>query len=145
MQGHKYQIQLQCIALSQTDVTCITQVVSRFFNVTGCDSTGETLLLEVASDFPLAYGTLKDMADLVIDEISNLNLCLLNAVIHKVNPGPPGLLADVAGGRISHLIGKMVGIKHYTPLMYFYQNMIIDLQITSRLRHINMNPVAELN
>jgi hypothetical protein len=131
--------------ISETNVTCIQQAVSRIFHVTDCQVKNETLVLVITSSFPLAYGALKDMADLIIDEISNLNLSLLNAVIERVNSGPTGLLADVAGGRISHLIGKVVGIKRYTPLMYFYQNMIIDLQITSRLKHINMNPVAELN
>jgi len=140
--GHNYQIQLQYTPLGESSVECISNSLRKSFNVAGHNIRNDILLLDIASNFPLGYGALKDMADLIIDELSRLNINLLNAVIQRVDPGPAGLLAD---GKISRLIGKMISIKHHTPLMYFYQNMIIDLQLSSRVKRINMSPVAELN
>ena len=142
MPGHNYQIQLQYTPLGESSVECISNSLRKSFNVAGHNIRNDILLLDIASNFPLGYGALKDMADLIIDELSRLNINLLNAVIQRVDPGPAGLLAD---GKISRLIGKMISIKHHTPLMYFYQNMIIDLQLSSRVKRINMSPVAELN
>ena len=142
MQGHNYEIQLQYTPLGESSVECISNSLRKSFNVAGHNIRNDILLLDIASNFPLGYGALKDMADLIIDELSRLNINLLNAVIQRVDPGPAGLLAD---GKISRLIGKMISIKHHTPLMYFYQNMIIDLQLSSRVKRINMSPVAELN
>tara|TARA_B100001013_G_scaffold259718_1_gene162780 strand:+ start:206 stop:634 length:429 start_codon:yes stop_codon:yes gene_type:complete len=140
--GHNYQIQLQYTPLGESSVECISNSLRKSFDVAGHNIRNDILLLDIASNFPLGYGALKDMADLIIDELSSLNINLLNAVIQRVDPGPAGLLAD---GKISRLIGKMISIKHHTPLMYFYQNMIIDLQLSSRVKRINMSPVAELN
>ena len=145
MPGHKYQVQLQYTPLEKDSIACISNSLGKSFHVTGHNMKSDILLLDITSNLPLAYGALKDMADLIIDQLSILNLSLLNAVIQRVNPGPAGLLADLSGYKISRLIGKVLGIKHHTPLMYFYQNMIIDLQISSRMKRINMNPVAELN
>ena len=142
MQGHNYEIQLQYTPLGESSVECISNSLRKSFNVAGHNIRNDILLLDIASNFPLGYGALKDMADLIIDELSSLNINLLNAVIQRVDPGPAGLLAD---GKISRLIGKMISIKHHTPLMYFYQNMIIDLQLSSRVKRIHMSPVAELN
>ncbi len=142
MPGHNYQIQLQYTPLGESSVECISNSLRKSFDVAGHNIRNDILLLDIASNFPLGYGALKDMADLIIDELSRLNINLLNAVIQRVDPGPAGLLAD---GKISRLIGKMISIKHHTPLMYFYQNMIIDLQLSSRVKRINMSPVAELN
>tara|TARA_B100001765_G_scaffold196075_1_gene145827 strand:- start:134 stop:562 length:429 start_codon:yes stop_codon:yes gene_type:complete len=140
--GHNYQIQLQYTPLGESSVECISNSLRKSFDVAGHNIRNDILLLDIASNFPLGYGALKDMADLIIDELSSLNINLLNAVIQRVDPGPAGLFAD---GKISRLIGKMISIKHHTPLMYFYQNMIIDLQLSSRVKRINMSPVAELN
>ena len=142
MPGHNYQIQLQYTPLGESSVECISNSLRKSFDVAGHNIRNDILLLDIASNFPLGYGALKDMADLIIDELSSLDIILLNAVIQRVDPGPAGLLAD---GKISRLIGKMISIKHHTPLMYFYQNMIIDLQLSSRVKRINMSPVAELN
>ena len=142
MPGHNYQIQLQYTPLGESSVECISNSLRKSFDVAGHNIRNDILLLDIASNFPLGYGALKDMADLIIDELSSLNINLLNAVIQRVDPGPAGLLAD---GKISRLIGKMISIKHHTPLMYFYQNMIIDLQLSSRVKRINMSTVAELN
>lgn len=145
MPGHNYQIQLQYTPLGESSVECISNSLRKSFDVAGHNIRNDILLLDIASNFPLGYGALKDMADLIIDELSSLNINLLNAVIQRVDPGPAGLLADIADGKISRLIGKMISIKHHTPLMYFYQNMIIDLQLSSRVKRINMSTVAELN
>ena len=145
MQGHNYQVQLQYTPLREECINYITNSLNQSFDVTGHKMQRDTLSIEITSNFPLAYGALKDMADLVIDQLSTLNINLSNAVIQKVNPNPIDLLAPVLGRRTYQLIKKVARIEHHTPLMYFYQNMIIDLQLSSRIERINMNPVAELN
>ena len=145
MQGHNYQVQLQYTPLREECINYITNSLNQSFDVTGHKMQRDTLSVEITSNFPLAYGALKDMADLVIDQLSTLNINLSNAVIQKVNPNPIDLLAPVLGRRTYQLIKKFARIEHHTPLMYFYQNIIIDLQLSSRIERINMNPVAELN
>ena len=145
MQGHNYQIQLQYTPLREDCINYITNSLKNNFDVTGHKIQRDTLSVDITSNFPLAYGALKDMADLVIDQLSTLNINLLNAVIQKVNSGPIDLLAPIVGRRAYQLIKKFARIEHHTPLMYFYQNMIIDLQLSARIERINMNPVAELN
>ena len=145
MQGHNYQIQLQYTPLREDCINYVTNSLKKHFDVPGQKMQRDTLIVDISSNFPLAYGALKDMADLVIDQLSTLNINLLNAVIQKVNPNPIDLLAPVLGRRTYQLIKKFARIEHHTPLMYFYQNMIIDLQLSSRIERINMNPVAELN
>ena len=145
MQGHNYQVQLRYTPLMEDSINYITTSLKRSFDVTGHKLLKDTLIIDITSNLPLAYGALKDMADLVIDQLSTLNLNLLNAVIQKVNPSPIDLLASLLGSRTYHLIKKLARIEHHTPLMYFYQNMIIDLQLSSRIERINMKPVAELN
>ena len=144
MQGHNYQVQLQYTPLREDCINYITNSLKNNFDVTGHKTHSDTLSVDITSKFPLAYGALKDMADLVIDQLSTLNINLLNAVIHIVISGPIDLLAPIVGRRAYQLIKKFARIEHHTPLMYFYQNMIIDLQLSSRIERINMNPVAEL-
>ena len=145
MQGHNYQIQLQYTPLREDCINYVTNSLKKSFNVTGHKMQRDTLIVDISSNLPLAYGALKDMADLVIDQLTTLNINLLNAVIQKLDPSPIDLLAPVIGRRAYNLIQKFARIEHHTPLMYFYQNMIIDLQLSSRIKHINMKPVAELN
>ena len=145
MQGHNYQVQLKYTPLREDCITHVTNSLKKSFNVTGHKMQRDTLIVDISSNLPLAYGALKDMADLVIDQLSTLNINLLNAVIQKLDPSPIDLLAPIIGRRAYNLIQKFARIEHHTPLMYFYQNMIIDLQLSSRIERINMKPVAELN
>ena len=145
MQGHNYQVQLQYTPLREDCINHVTNSLKKSFDVTGHKMQRDTLIVDISSNLPLAYGALKDMADLVIDQLSTLNINLLNAVIQKLDPSPIDLLAPIIGRRAYNLIQKFARIEHHTPLMYFYQNMIIDLQLSSRIERINMKPVAELN
>ena len=130
MQGHNYQVQLQYTPLREECINYITNSLNQSFDVTGHKMQRDTLSVEITSNFPLAYGALKDMADLVIDQLSTLNINLSNAVIQKVNSSPIDLLAPIIGRRAYHLIKKFARSEHHTPLMCFYQNMIIDLQLS---------------
>ena len=145
MQGHNYQVQLQYTPLREDCINQVANSLKKSFDVTGHKMQRDTLIVDISSNLPLAYGALKDMADLVIDQLSTLNINLLNAVIQKLDPSPIDLLAPIIGRRAYNLIQKFARIEHHTPLMYIYQNMIIDLQLSSRIKHINMKPVAELN
>ena len=103
MQGHNYQIQLQYTPLREDCINYVTNALKKHFDVTGQTMQRDTLIVDISSNFPLAYGALKDMADLVIDQLRTLNINLLNAVIQKVNPNPIDLLAPVLGRRTYQL------------------------------------------
>jgi len=118
LQGHNYQVQLQYTPLREDCINYITNSLKNNFDVTGHKTQRDTLSVDITSNFPLAYGALKDMADLVIDQLSTLNINLLNAVIQKVNSSPIDLLAPIVGKRTYHLIKKFARIEHHTPLMY---------------------------
>jgi len=145
----KYQVQLQCQPLAARDAEGIARSLSLSFPVTGFRCSETAVLIELESRAPLAYGALKDLADLVIDRATELNLRLLSAVIQQVDLGPEALSVELLGGRLARFIGGVLGstlgIKRYTPVMYFYQNMVIDLQLAARVNNRQMKPVAELN
>ncbi len=123
--------------------------MSQSFPVTGFRCNEATVLIDLESRHPLAYGALKDLADLVIDRATEMNLRLLSAVIQQVDLGPEALSVEPLGGRLGRIfggiLGRSLGIKHCTPVMYFYQNMVVDLQLAARVNNRQMKPVAELN
>ena len=149
MSRQKYQVQLQCQPLAASDAEGIARSLSQSFPVTGFRCNEAAVLIDLESRFPLAYGALKDLADLVIDRATELNLRLLSAVIQQVDLGPEALSVEPLGGRLGRIIartlGRTLGIKRYTPVMYFYQNMVVDLQLAARVNNRQMKPVAELN
>ena len=145
MSRHSYQVQLQCQPLAASDAEGIARSLSQSFPVTGFRRNEAAVLIDLESRFPLAYGALKDLADLVIDRATEMNLRLLSAVIHQVDLGPETLSVEPLGGRLGRSIGRILGIKRYTPVMYFYQNMVVDLQLAARVNSRQMKPVAELN
>ncbi len=149
MSRQKYQVQLQCQPLAAGDAEGIARSLSQSFPVTGFRCNEAAVIIDLESRFPLAYGALKDLADLVIDRATEMNLRLLSAVIHQVDLGPETLSAEPLGGRLGRMIamtlGRTLGIKRYTPVMYFYQNMVVDLQLAARVNNRQMKPVAELN
>ena len=149
MSRQKYQVQLQCQPLAAGDAEGLARSLSQSFPVTGFRCNEAAVLIDLESRFPLAYGALKDLADLVIDRATEMNLRLLSAVIQQVDLGPEALSVEPLGGRLGRIIGRTVGrtlgIKRYTPVMYFYQNMVVDLQLAARVNSRQMKPVAELN
>ena len=149
MSRQKYQVQLQCQPLAASDGEGIARSLSQSFPITGFRCNEATVLIDLESRFPLPYGTLKDLADLVIDRATEMNLRLLSAVIQQVDSGPEALSVEPLGGRLGRIIartlGRTLGIKRYTPVMYFYQNMVVDLHLAARVNSRQMKPIAELN
>ena len=149
MSRQKYQVQLQCQPLAAGDAEGIARSLSQSFSVTGFRCNEAAVLIDLESRFPLPYGALKDLADLVIDRATEMNLRLLSAVIQQVDLGPEGFSLEPLGGRLERIIGRILGrtlgIKRNTPVMYFYQNMVVDLQLAARVSSRQMKPVAELN
>ncbi len=150
MSRYKYQVQLQCqgqagLPLTVSDAELIARSLSQSFAVTKYHCRDAAVLIDLESQFPVAYGALKDMADLVIDRATELDLRLLSAMIQQENAGPDPLAAELLGNRLGQIVGKILGIKRYTPVMYFYQNMVVDLQLAARIDGRRMQPVAELN
>ena len=89
MSRHNYQVQLQCQPLAASDAEGIARSLSQSFPVTGFRRNEAAVLIDLESRFPLAYGALKDLADLVIDRATEMNLRLLSAVIHQVDVRGP--------------------------------------------------------
>ena len=141
----KYQVQLQCQPLTASDAEAIARSLSQSFPVTGFRCNEAAVFIDLESSFHLPYGALKDLADLVIDRATEMNLRLLSAVIQQVDLGPEAFSVESLGGRLGRMFGRTLGIKRYTPVMYFYQNMVVDLQLAARVNNRHMKPVAELN
>ncbi len=145
MSRQKYQVQLQCQPLAASDGEGIARSLSQSFPVIGFRCHEAAVVIDLESSCPLAYGALKDLADLVIDRATEMNLRLLSAVIQQVDLGPESLSVEPLGGRLGQILGSTLGIKRYTPVMYFYQNMVVDLQLSASINNRQMKPVAELN
>ena len=145
MSRQRYQVQLKCQPLTAGDAEGIARSLSQSFPVTGFRCNQAAVFIDLESRLPLAYGALKDLADLVIDRATEMNLRRLSAVIQKVDSGPEALSLEPLGGRLGRMFGRTLGIKRYTPVMYFYQNMVVDLQLAARVNNRQMKAVAELN
>ncbi len=88
MSRQNYQVQLQCQPLAASDAEGIARSLSQRFSVTGFRCNEAAVHIDLESSCPLAYGALKDLADLVIDRATEMNLRLLSAVIQQVDLGP---------------------------------------------------------
>ena len=161
----KYLVQVQC---QPSPVGCEEQIIqslSRDFDIRICHCTDNGFTVGLQSNHPLAYGAIKDLADLVVEALSELDLRLLSGVINRVDGNSPGGLVNVLRrGTISSSSGIKKGILHYlgagflgkivsgifggthlVPVMYFHQDVLIDLVLAAKARSTKREAVPKPN
>ena len=157
MEGYvKYLVQAQCQPSPRGHEEEIARSLSRNFNVKNCscDSAGVTLELEY--NHPLADGAFKDLADLLIDVLAEQELRLRSGVINRVEAGSLGTMVGafnrglsgrvletgdlvfnfLTGGTFRRFAGGVFGETRLVPVMYFYREVILDLMLAGKARHL---------
>lgn len=166
MEGYiKYLVQAQCQPSPVGHEEEIVQSLSQNFNVKkcSCDNTGVTL--ELGYNHPLADGAFKDLADLLIEVLDEQKLRLRSGVINRVekssfssvvgafNRGLSGRVLESSdlvfnfftGSSLRKIAGGVFGETRLVPVMYFYREVILDLMLAGKARHMSMNPVTGSN
>lgn len=163
MEGYiKYLVQAQCQPSPVGREEEIVRSLSQDFNVKECICDSNGLTLELWSSHPLADGAFKDLADLLIEALSEQNLCLRAGVINRVEKNRlsasvgafgrelsgriigtrAGVFSFLAGASLQKIAGGVFGGTRLVPVMYFHRDVILDLMLTAKSRQLAMNPVA---
>ena len=163
MEGYiKYLVQAQCQPSPVGREEEIVRSLSQDFNVKECTSDSTGLTLELRSSHPLADGAFKDLADLLIEALTEQNLRLRSGVINRVEKNSlsgavgafgkelsgrimgtrAGLFSFLAGGRLQRIAGGLFGGTRLVPVMYFHRDVILDLMLTAKSRQLAVSPVA---
>jgi hypothetical protein len=161
----KYLVQVQC---QPSPVGCEEQIVqslSRNFDIRICHCTGTGFTVGLQSNHPLAYGAVKDLADLVVEVLSDLDLRLLSGVINRVDGNSSGALADIlhrglissgsgtkkgilrylGAALLGRIIGGVFGVARLVPVLYFHQDVAIDLVLAAKVRSTKIGVAPEPN
>ena len=139
----------------------IARELGASFDVIGCQCTGDGVSIELASGHPVAYGAFKDLADLVIETLSRADARLLCGVINRVDHGRLGAAADTLGhsrsgadvgfwsllfnSLLKKPLGKITGGTRLLPVMYFYQGIVLDLQLAAKASNLRLESIPEPN
>ncbi len=166
LEGHiKYLVQVQC---QPSPIGCEEQIVqslNQSFNVKKCRCSSTGLTLELRSNHPLAYGTFKDLADLLVETLSEIGLRLRSGAINRVEPNSlgvlvgafnkgivgrlvgtrEGVLSFLTHGPLPRIVGGIVGGTRLVPVMYFHRDVILDLFLATKVRHMGIKAVPEPN
>lgn len=161
----KYLVQAQCQPSPVGHEEEIVQSLSRNFNVKKCRCDGTGVTLELEYNHPLAEGVFKDLVDLLIDVLAERKLRLRSGVINRVEAGSlssivgafnRGLSGRVlqtsdlvfnflTGGSFRRIAGGVFGETRLVPVLYFYREVILDLMLAAKARHLAANPVTGSN
>lgn len=154
----KYLVQVQC---QPSPVGCEEQIVrslSRNFDIRICHCADTGFTVGLQSNHQLAYGAIKDLADLVVEVLSELDLRLLSGVINRVDgnssralvnvlrrgsvssgPGAKnGILRYLGAGLLGKIISGVLGGARLAPVMYFHQDVLIDLALAAKARSMEV-------
>ncbi len=148
----KYLVEVRCQPLPRGQEVQTARELTRelrvSFPVKQCRVNPSGLTIELVSAHPLAYGALKDLADLIEQRLSQRGAQLQSGVINQTFPGPVGAavnsvinaLENQSAARPS-LIGllrqfavKIPGPPRPVPVMYFHWGLSIDLMLAGKLR-----------
>ena len=166
MERHiNYLVQVQCQPSPIGYEEQIVQSLNHCFNVIECRSSSTGLTLELGSDHPMAYGAIKDLADLVVENLTERNLQLQSGVINRVEQNPllaavgafyrgiigkvagtrEGVLGFLAGGPVHRIASGLLGGPRLVPVMYFHRDVVLDLMLTAKVRRLAMRPLPGPN
>ena len=160
----KYLLQVQCEPLPLGQEDAIARELSQHFPVKQCRINRAGLIIELVSAHPLAYGALKDLADLIERAMSQrgaqlhsgvINQEVLNpigsAVNHVINTlvntvakalGCPETRRLAVINLLEWFTGKVIGQAKPVPVMYFHWGTSIDLMLTRKLARASQTGLA---
>ncbi len=157
----KYLVELQCQPSPVGFEQQIIRALASSFDIVACQCTSDGVSIELASSHPVAYGAFKDLADLVIETVSSTDARLICGVINRVDQSRLGAVADTLGQNRSggetgfwrllfgslakKAMDKITGGTRLRPVMYFYQGIVLDLQLAAKAGNLRREPIPEPN
>ncbi len=156
----KYLVEIRCQPLSNAQVGQMARELSGSFPVKQCRANQAGLTIELISSHLLAYGTLKDLADLIERSLSRQGAQLQSGVINQAVPGPMGaavkslvkalerraLARPLLIGLQGRFAERLCLPARPVPVMYFYRGLGIDLMLAGKLKRTStLELAAELN
>ncbi|MFQ6027573.1 MAG: hypothetical protein ACE5Q6_08780 [Dehalococcoidia bacterium] len=141
----KYLVQVQCQPTLAGAEQQIAEALGQNFNVGSCQGNDTGFVVEVVSNHELAYGALKDLADLVESAVSEAGSSLTSGVISRVDRNLLSVLSDTLGPW-GQRFDRLFGWTRLVTLMFFHQNVTFDLFLAAKLGQTQkMEPAAGVN
>lgn len=132
-----YLVEIRCQPLPLEQAADLAAAVGRSFPVRDCRIAPEGLTVALAASHPLAYGALKDLADLLERELAQRGAQLQSGVIRQAIAASP---LRAAFNTIARCLGRPRPPRA-VPVMYFHWGLNLDLMLNARL---NPPPRLEL-
>lgn len=156
----KYLVQVHCQTspIGHEDRLCNS--LKQSFDVRTCRATRGGLDIELQSGHPLAHGVFKDVADAVIQLLSELNAPVSSGVIYQADRGWWSSILKAVfkndldrpnsfAASIKRLIETALGGARLAPVFYFYRNVSLDLALNAKVAQMQqrgqMEPAVGLN
>lgn len=154
----KYLVEIRCQPLSGAQISQMARELSDSFPVKQCQANRAGLSIELISSHSLAYGTLKDLADLIERSLSRQGAQLQSGVINQAAPGPVGAAVSalvkalerqtLARPWLTGLLGRFAERLRLparpVPLLYFYRGLGIDLMLAGKLKRASTLELSTL-
>ena len=145
-----YLVQVNCQPVPNGYEDRILHTLDQDFAVKSCQAGDGSLGIEIQSGHPLAHGVFKDLADAVIQAISDLDSRVSCGTIQQTCGGPgEGLLRLAPAGPIRRTLAWVMGQPRPAPVFYFYRDVYLDLALDAKARQLQqrqpMEPVVGLN
>lgn len=135
----QYNVEVNCAPCPEGYESQIARQLQRDFPVASCQNTRNGLSLRLISAHPFADGALKDFADLVGDTLTDLGIRMTAGVVRRVTrtrPPSAGIWHCVQDAA-ANLIGFDPRPAREVPVLYFYQGLRFDLDLSARLQQTN--------
>ena len=144
----KYLVQVQCQPLRREQEDNIVKELAASFPVRQCRAGQDGLDIELVASHRLAYGALKDLADLIEQTLARQGAHLKSGVISEAVVGPlaaavsrasralerQALFVPLLAGLLGRFAGRVSGPARLVPVMYFHWGISLDLALAGKLK-----------
>jgi hypothetical protein len=145
-----YLVQAHCQPVPNDCEDRILHTLNQDFAVKSCQAGDGSLSIEIQSGHALAHGVFKDLADAVIQTLSDLDCRVSCGTIYQTCASSgEGLLWSVTSRAIRKALAWALSQPRPAPVFYFYRDVYLDLALEAKARQLQqrqpMEPVAGLN
>ena len=159
----KYIVQVQCepLPIGLEDTTL--KFLGDYFNVTECSVDNKDMTLALKSNHPIAYGAIKDLADLIVEVLNMNGIEFRQGVINRVEHGYARFVykvinsemianyvlglcrawSSMAGNAVKDLIANMFGGTRLVPEMYFHGDVLLDAVLSARVKQLSADGLMD--
>lgn len=161
----KYVVQVDCEPSPAPHAAEIVDSLQDRFNISQHSCSGATLTVELAYGHPLANGVFKDLADALIDALTDRKLELRSGVINRVQQNWLATFTGALNRKLSRgarltgaaVLGMFIGLSlvkatggslggsRLVPVMYFHRDVVLDLMLSAKARHVPGSRALESN